>query len=207
MKHLLPTLLLALSPNLSCLAQDLNDLLEKQSPKVILLTGVQIQWFGETYKLYNLSIEHPISKYWHLGLQGTFYLKNNPEYYYYSGELLGGFEMVGHAKHFLHGRFSGRKSGLYLGPEIRFGKRNFQRVEDNFFFPPPPVPNFQSYSERVTKILVRWGVQWQFGHATLELAAPFGVEFYSPTTEVLGLGYSNESQFVLLPSLQFGLAF
>jgi len=207
MKHVVPALFLALSPTLTCLAQDLDAPLKKRPPKVILLTGLQIQWSGESYKLYTLAAEHPVGNYWHLGLQGTFYLKNNPEYYYYSSNFLGGFEMGGYAKHFLHGRFSGRKSGLYIGPEIRHGYRNFQQVENNIFFPPPPVPSVQAYKERVTKLLVRWGLQWQFGHATLELAVPFGMERYSPTTEVIGLGYSAQSQFILLPTLQFGLAF
>jgi len=205
MKHFFPALLLALFPTLVCLAQT-DEIPEKPRPVVILQTGIGLQWFGETYKLYTLTAERPISPYWHLGLQGTFYLKNSPETFYYSSEFLGGFELGGFAKHFLHGRFSGRKTGLYVGPEFHVGARRFQIALDNNIFPPPLVRDYQQYQERITKIMLRWGVQWQFGHATLELAAPFGAEFYNPS-EVIGIGYSNETQFVFLPTLQMGVAF
>ncbi|MBC7775597.1 MAG: hypothetical protein H7246_09175 [Phycisphaerae bacterium] len=186
-------------------SQDLKDPLDMPPPHVIVQTGIGLQWFGETYKLYTLSAEKPFGHFWHLGLQGTFYLKNDPDYFYYSSRFLDGFEMGGFAKYFLHGRFSGRKSGLYLGPELRFGARKFQISFDNFF-PPPPQPNYQTYKERVTKIMLRWGIQWQFGHATLEVAAPFGAEFYKPS-ELIGVGYSKDVQFVMLPTLQLGVAF
>jgi len=186
-------------------AQDIKDPLDAPPPRIVVQTGIGMQWFGETYKLFTLTAERPLGHYWHLGVQGTFYLSSDPDYYYYSSEFLGGYEMGGFAKYFLHGRFSGRKSGLYLGPELRMGERKFQVSLDNFF-PPPPKPNYQSYKERTTKILLRWGMQWQFGHATLELAVPFGAEIYSPT-ELTGLGYSNDTQFVMLPTLQFGVAF
>ncbi len=187
-------------------AQDIEDPLDIPPPFMIVQTGIGLQWFGETYKLYTLSAEKPFGHYWYLGLQGTFFLKNNPYDYYYSKEFLGGYELGAFAKYFLHGRFSGRKSGLYLGPEFRFGARKFQISLDNVF-PLPPMPNYQTYKERTTKIMLRWGVQWQFGHATLELAAPFGMEFYNPTDYQRGLGYSNDAQFVMLPTLQLGLAF
>jgi len=186
-------------------AQDLKDPLDVPLPRGIVQTGIGMQWFGETYKLFTLTAERPLSHFWHLGVQGTFYLSNTTNYFYYSSEFLGGFEMGGFAKYFLHGRFSGRKSGLYLGPEFRFGARRFQ-VSLDTDFPPPPKPNYQPYKERTTKILLRWGIQWQFGHATLDLAVPLGAEIYSPT-ETIGLRYSTDTQFVLLPTLQLGVAF
>lgn len=185
--------------------QDIRDPLDVPPPHVILQTGIGFQWFGESYKLYTLSAERPFGHFWRVGIQGTFYLQNNPDYFYSSREFLGGSEFGAYAKYFLHGRFSGRKSGLFLGPELRFGARKFQISLDNVF-PPPPMPNYQAYKERVSKIMLRWGVQWQFGHATLELAAPFGVEIYRPT-DLIGLGYSSDTQFVLLPTLQLGVAF
>lgn len=204
MKHFFTTLLLSLSPTLMCFAQEESNL-DRPLPKVIVQTGIGFQWFGENYKLYHLSAEMPYTRYWHIGVQSSWYLKEQPNYYYYS-EFLGGYELGAYSKYFLHGRFSGRKSGLFLGPEFRYGVRKFRTVLDNFF-PLPPEPNYQYYEERVSKIMLRWGIQWQFKHAVLELSAPLGAEFYRPSDDAIGLGYSSDFQFVMLPSLQFGVAF
>jgi len=188
-----------------CIGQESKDPLDQRPPILILQTGIGFQWLGDSYKLYTLSVERP-KGYWHLGVQGTVYLNSQPDYYYYSTEFLSGFEMGGFAKYFLHGRFSGRKSGLYLGPELRFGTRKFRLNTDNFF-PAPPVPTYLPYEERITKILLRWGIQWQFGHASLELLAPFGVETYKSTLNISGYGSNHETRFVMLPGFQMGFAF
>jgi hypothetical protein len=203
MKLFLQIFLLFLS--LNCTAQELNELPVNHTPKLIIQTGIGFQWLGESYKLYSLSVERP-RDYWHLGVQGTFYLDNNSDYYYYPAEFLSGFEMSGFAKYFLHGRFSGRKSGIYLGPELRFGTRKF-RLSNDIFFPVPPIPTYVPYEERITKILLRWGIQWQFGHATLELFVPFGVENYKSTLNLNGYSNGNENRFVMLPGFQMGFAF
>ncbi len=202
MKHFLPVLLFAFCPALSCFAQE-EDAPEKRPPYVIIQTGIGLQWFGDPYKLSTFSIERPVEQYWHLGLQGSYYFKRNPDYYY-SNEFLSGFEIGGFAKYFLHGRLSGRKSGLYFGPEFRFGVRRFQYSNINVF-PPPPIPEYIPYNENTTKLMMRWGVQWQFGHASLEIAAPFGIEIYKPNEA--SYNNSRESQFVLLPTMQLGFAF
>lgn len=204
MKHFFTTLLFSLSPTLMCFAQE-ESVSERPLPKVIVQTGIGFQWFGENYKMYHLSAEIPYSRYWHLGIQSSFYLREQSSYYYTS-EFLGGYELGAYSKYFLHGRFSGRKSGLFLGPEFRYGTRKFRSSLD-FTFPPPPVPNYQYYEERVTKVMLRWGIQWQFRHAVLELSSPIGAEFYRPSDDAIGLGYSREAQFVMLPSIQLGIAF
>jgi hypothetical protein len=201
MKHFLHLSFLLLS--FHCLGQALMEPLDKRTPNLIIQTGIGFQWLGDGYKLYTLSAERP-SGFWHWGMQGTFYLDNSPTYYYYSGEFLGGFEMSVFSKYFLHGRFSGRKSGLFLGPELSVGVRRFQIITDIFF---PPNPNYIPYEEHVTKALLRWGVQWQFGHATLEFASPFGVEIFKSKLSLGGYSNGNETQFVLMPSLQLGFAF
>ena len=203
MKHLLYIVLTLLS--FHSIGQDLKDPLDERPPALIVQTGIGFQWLGESYKLYTLSVERP-RDYWHLGVQGTFYLDNNSDYYYYPAEFLSGFEMSGFAKYFLHGRFSGRKSGIYLGPELRFGTRKF-RLSNDIFFPAPPIPTYVPYEERITKILLRWGIQWQFGHATLELFVPFGVEHYKSTLNLNGYSNDNENRFVMLPGFQMGFAF
>lgn len=203
MKHLFLGFCFFWGSTLTCLAQE--DAHEKRPPFIIVQTGIGMQWFGESYKVFMLSAERPLGAYWHVGMQGTRFLNRESEYYYYYGDLVGGFEFSVYAKYFLHGRLSGRKSGLYLGPEFRAGSRRFQIVQD-IFFPPSPTPNYIKHKEKLTKLMLRWGMQWQFGHATLELAVPFGVEFFTPKANT-SLGYGNDNQFVMLPTLQLGVAF
>jgi hypothetical protein len=71
MKHLFFTVLALLS--YQCIGQELKDPLDERPPALIVQTGIGFQWLGESYKLYSLSVERP-RDYWHLGVQGTFYL-------------------------------------------------------------------------------------------------------------------------------------
>lgn len=203
MKHFLLAFFIALFPTLPCMAQELKDPLDAPPPRIIVQTGIGLQWFAETFKMFTVSVERPIGHFWHLGLQGNKYLGLSDEYFDYR-DFLGGFEVSGFSKYFLHGRFSGRKTGLYFGPEIRFGARRYQSTSGNIF-PPPPNPEFVQYKERTTKILMRWGAQWQFGHANLELTAPFGMEYFKPPL-AYNLG-GHQTRFVLLPAIQLGFAF
>jgi len=196
------SLLLLLGATLPCFAQVAAPL-EKRPPTIILQTGIGMQWFGETYKLSTFSVERPVSPYWHLGLHGGYYFQNQPNFFDFNQSFLGGFEVGGFSKYFLHGRLSGHKSGFYIGPEMRVGQRRFQYSENNFF-PPVPNPTFIKYEETSVKILFRWGLQWQFGRANLEIFAPFGIEINQ--SNLTSIYYSNESLFVLLPSFQIGIA-
>ena len=202
MKQLLTTFLLGFLTTLPCFAQ-VEDPLEKRPPTVILQTGIGMQWFGETYKLSTYSVERPVGRFWHLGLHGGYYFQNQPDFFDFHQNFLGGFEVGGFSKYFLHGRLSGHKSGFYIGPEIRVGQRRFQYSENNFF-PPPPNPNYVKYQETSVKLLFRWGLQWQFGRAILEIFGPFGIEINQSNHDAYY--YSNESLFVLLPSFQLGIA-
>ncbi|MFN0214985.1 MAG: hypothetical protein ACKVT2_12080 [Saprospiraceae bacterium] len=186
-------------------SQNRNDPPEIAAPRVIVQTGIGAQWLGQGYKFYILSVERPLNPYWYLGLQGNFYLPNQPDYLYYFSEFLGGFEGGFHVRYFFHGRFSGRKSGLFLGPDIRFGSRQFQISLDNVF-PPPPMPNYQKYKERTTKLMLRWGMQWEFGRATLELSVPFGIEVNKPTP-FNSAELDPRTRVVLIPTMQLGMAF
>lgn len=195
-------LLLLLGTALPCFAQDAATL-EKRPPSVILQTGIGIQWFGETYKLSTFSVERPVGPYWHLGLHGGYYFQNQPNFFDFNQNFLGGFEAGGFSKYFLHGRLSGHKSGFYLGPEMRVGQRRFQLSPSNFF-PPITNPTHVTYQETSVKLLFRWGLQWQFGRAVLEIFAPFGIEINQSNQDTYY--YSNQSQFVLLPGFQLGIA-
>jgi hypothetical protein len=200
MKNLLIITLLLCS--FSSMAQE-EDPLEKAPPRLIVQTGLGLQWFGEIYKSSSLSIEKPFGHFWHLGIQGNLFFQKSSEDFF-ATEFNDGFEIGGYAKHFLHGRLSGRKSGLYIGPDFRFGARNFQVLQTDFF-PLPLIPTYYYYKESTTKILMRWGIQWQFGHANLDISAPFGIELFKTSVKVNG-NYQG-TQFVLLPTLQLGYAF
>jgi hypothetical protein len=184
----------------SVFAQDTEE--EKETPFLIALTGIGVQWFDEGRKLTSLSIERPLNANVHFGVQGNYYFPKTGDYFGYL-TYGNGFEGGLYLKYFLHGRFSGRKSGLYLGPEIRFGKQKFQYYND-IIFPPSPTPSITEGSATDFKLSFRWGIQRQIGHAVLELACPIGVAFvqsdYQPA-------YESESKFIMMPLFQLGYAF
>ena len=202
MKGFLYVLLFLLA--IPCFAQELDDPLDAAPPQIIVQTGIGFQWFNEIYRLSTLSVERPMGHFWQTGLHSSFYFDHNPDYYDLR-EFSTGFDIGVFAKYFMHGRFSGRKSGLYWGPELRFGSRRTQFYEDNVF-PLPPNPIYNSYKLRTTKFLLRWGVQWKFNHAILDLSAPFGMET-SKSNAPRSFYQHNETHFVLLPTLQLGYAF
>ncbi|HAD11961.1 MAG TPA: hypothetical protein DCF33_05930 [Saprospirales bacterium] len=182
------------------IAQDTDQ--EKEKPFLVILTGIGVQWFDVGRKLTSLSIERPLNANVHFGLQGSYYFPKSADYY---GFLMhdNGFEAGLYLKYFLHGRFSGRKSGLYLGPEIRFGKQKFRYVND-IFFPLPPSPDMIQGSSTDFKLAFRWGIQRQIGHAVLELACPIGVAFVQSDYEQ---AYENGGKFIMMPLFQLGYAF
>jgi hypothetical protein len=189
--------------SLPCIAQE-NAPIEKPVPFLIVQTGIGIQWFGTSYKLSTYTIEKPLNRYWRLGLQGTMYFKKhfNP----FSGnEFLDGYEIGPFAQYFLHRQNSGRMSRFFIGPEIRIGIRKFQMESYGDFFPLPPTPVITPYQQHTTKFLLRVGMQWQFGHATLELAVPVGYE--CSKTLLSGVISSSTNKLMMLPTIQMGLAF
>lgn len=202
MKHLLTLLILSLAPTLFCLAQQ-TDNLEGRPPLAIVQTGIGFQFGGETTKTFMVSIEKPYKTFWQLGFQGNL-LFQQPDYGNYGFELQNGYELGFFAKYFLHGRLSGHKTGFFLGPELRLGARNVRFI-DYFVFPQPIEPTYVHYKETNSKILLGWGGQWQFGHAVLEISAPFGIEFTKSDNEYVGSNLGTH--FVILPKLLLGFAF
>ena len=122
--------------------------------KVIVQTGLSLQWFDGSYSTFNLSAETQIGSYQHVGIQMSQYLDGNA---IYGGEIKKNSREFGiYGKFFLHGRLTGRKSKLYFGPELRRGARNY-RISNSVFYPQPSTEEFFDYQLKVTKILVRWG--------------------------------------------------
>lgn len=179
------------------------DSLEVSHPRIIVMTGLGIDGSSEPYKMFCASVERPAGPYLYFGLIGCYYFEDDFDEQG-STEFSGGYNIGGYAKYFLHGRFSGRKSGVYVGPELRFGQRRFTSFGyANLPFPFPPEIVESPYQEQTTKILVRWGLQWQFGHTCLDLAVPLGLEVYKTS----GYFYGRQTHLVIAPSFQLGIAF
>lgn len=174
------------------------------SPFAIVQTGLQLQWFGESYRLFTISAERPASQHLSWGAQWAMFFKDNQDHHNTS-RLFGGFEVGAYSKYFGRGRFTGHKSGFYVGPDIRFGIRRLG-LETIVIFPPQPNPEYIKYKESFVKAMLRCGMQWRWGHATLDLAAPLGLEFFK-SSDINGQAYSGDTKFVMVPALQMGLTF
>lgn len=175
----------------------------EKMPFLIIQTGLGLEWFENSLKFSSFTVERPVKPHVHVGLQGQYFYPKSTDYYGYS-EFLRGFDVAFYTKYFFHGRFTGRKSGLYVGPDIRYGVEKYRYYNDIFF---PPIPNQQyTYHDRKSlKILLRWGVQKTLGRAILEITCPLGMQFIMNGQE---LGFvSGDNQFVMAPMFQLGYAF
>jgi hypothetical protein len=175
-------------------------------PFMIVQTGIGFQLFEDGFKMSTLSVEWPVGHYCNLGLQGNFFHRNNDQEVYFDPygyeEFLSSQEYGLSAEYFLHGRLSGRKSGLYLGVQMMFGSRKYQ-YNQSFVF--PPQPDFVQYKIATTKAMFKWGMQWRFGKfASLEFSSPFGIEFSKPSDPVSS--FDDDSRFIIMPQLQLGIA-
>ena len=198
-----PFILIFLGLHWSAFAQKTLFSLEK--PFIIAQAGMGYHMLSDAGRVCLINLEHPFSPTIHAGLSANFYLgrTRGNYYYYYGGSYLyyasdvyhAGREFGAYIKFFLHGRFSGRKSGIFLGPELRAGKR---RVTDFLYFnyldpANPPV--------KTAKILLLAGRQWRFRHAVLELGCPAGFE-----RQFSKIYYGSNFKVIFMPYLQLGIA-
>lgn len=199
MKSNLLCLLFALGLSFPCFGQE-NPLPETPRPRIIVQTGIGMQWIGKPYKLWTYSIEIPESATCHLGFQGNLYFEEIPEFVS-DLHFLGGYELGGFAKYFLKSK---HKTRVYAGPELRLGVRKFKYLPLDFF-PLPTPPTYLHYQENIVKLLLRCGIQRSFGHGILELAMPMGIEFNrtnsAPNQDAI------VKKFRIMPMLQMGVAF
>ncbi len=152
-----------------------------------------------------IAVERPLSHYHYVGLQGNFFHPNDADNRFFgSYTLTSGYEIGATFKYMLHGRFTGRKSGFFLGPALKIGTRNL--IERFSFFPTPfPTPIDQVIiNQRYTQMVFNWGKQIQYGRAVLEVALPISYETITSTSSPRIYSYSNWS---LLPSISLGYAF
>jgi hypothetical protein len=185
-------------------------------PHVILQTGISSQWLGgENWRSTLISIEHPFGPYQHLGVEVNFlfpdYTTTQSIYYSYERHLeKGSYDAGLFYKIFLHGRLTGRKSNLYVAPEIKFGRRKFRQTYYNDVFPLPSPPPEYHYWESTTKFALRIGAQYHIGPAILEIALPIAIERFKTVNQPNNYNNYNDppsaTRLLLLPCLQFGIA-
>ncbi len=185
-------------------------------PKLIALAGVTTQWASPRFKAASFALEHPVNIYHHLGIQANMFAPGFVQESYYTfcfpGSTVrqglaverGSFEVGIYYKNFFHGRFTGRKSSLYFGPDLRFGWRNYT---DDYVVSGVRTP----LKGRTTKYLARLGAQHSFGNALIEVTLPIGIESekstrVETTVDPCGNGYINldGERFVMLPSISLG---
>ena len=186
-------------------------------PKLIALAGLLTQWMEPSFKAASFALERPVNIYHHVGIQANVFVPGFVQNNYFSfsfpgsggvrqGLALepGSFEVGVYYKNFFHGRFTGRKSSLYFGPDLRFGWRNYT---DDYVFNGVRTP----FKGRTTKYLARLGAQHSFGNALIEVTLPIGIEHEKNTrivtdTDPFNYYYDdlNGRRFVMLPSISLG---
>ncbi|MEI6408137.1 MAG: hypothetical protein WCR52_02030 [Bacteroidota bacterium] len=197
---------------------DVPDPTLVKPPHIIFQVGVSSQWLGgNNWRSTVFSIEHPFGLYEHLGVDANFILPNytdNQYYSYYSFDRQlskGSYEVGLFYKIFLHGRLTGRKSNLYVAPELKFGRRNFKQKYYNDVYPLPNTPSEIHFHENTTKFVFRVGAQYKIGPAILEIALPIAIEKFktiNPATVYNSYNYNGtNTHLLLLPCLQLGIAF
>ncbi len=207
MKNSLLILTVALVACNTAFAQRLPAPGEKRVPRLIVATDMGFQWFEVITRFGSLKAEYPLSAYHQVGLRlSKVFSGYSPDYYFNETLEKGSFEVGVDAKYFPHGRFTGRKTGFYIGPDIRFGERKYSADEYNFL---TGMTSQISYKHVTSKFLFSWGVQWHFGqHAVLDIGAPIGVEYYQINDRRYNNDNSNSSKtFVMLPTIMIGFAF
>ena len=177
-------------------AQGIADPSEVKPYRAIVQTGIALQWFDKQYKSFTLTVERPLNLYNHIGVQANLFFSDDPfEYRSISGDS---YEVGVFAKCFFHGRFTGRRSKTYIGPDIRFGRREYNN--SGFF----GDPSFRQ-SATTFKFMARFGWQFHLGPAVVELALPIGVEKERLEETIFFSGKSNNNWFIMAPGISLGI--
>jgi len=178
--------------------QPLEDPSAVKPYRLVVQTGISLQWFDKQFKTFSVSAERPLNLYNHIGVQADFFFPEGPfEYRSITGDS---YEVGVFAKSFFHGRLTGRRSKTYIGPDIRFGKRIYN------------IPSFfgnePSYERATTfKLMVRVGWQYHLGNAVIEVALPFGNEKENIGGNFSFSGEGENNWFVATPAIYIGYGF
>lgn len=190
---------------ISCLdAQDIEDPSLRKPYRVVVQTGIALQWFDAQFKSFTLSAERPLNLYNHVGIQANFFFPND-DYYYYRTITGDSWELGIFAKCFFHGRLTGRRSNAYIGPDMRLGRRYYLDYG-------PFDGQLKKYEASTYKFLARLGWQFHWKMAVFELTLPIGFENEKfkndPATSPFTYNYyENSTWFVVAPALSIGIGF
>jgi hypothetical protein len=191
-------------------AQDIEDPSLRKPYRLVVQTGIALQWSDEQFKSFSLSVERPLNLYNHFGLQANFYFPNGNDYgYYYRTITSDSWEVGVFSKTFFHGRLTGRRSKAYFGPDVRFGRRTYRDSGpfDGTFYEPQAT---------TFKFMARLGWQYHLGPAVVELAFPFGFEkenfsetYTTPpsSSSFYYSEYPDQTWFIMAPSFSIGIGF
>ncbi|MBL7827963.1 MAG: hypothetical protein JNJ57_15140 [Saprospiraceae bacterium] len=187
--------------------------LSAQNPahKWSVSNGIGVQWFERGNTSWMAALEYHPTDFVHIG---AIYNKFFEEYYenydnYNPAVGPGSFEAGLYVKSFFKGRFTGRKSGLYIGADCRYGKLKSSFLQYRFL---TGGVDTIAYTSTTAKVMVKWGVQWWVGkRAVIELTAPWGIEYarepYIYSQDGYPIKFKTRNGFVILPALLIGFNF
>jgi hypothetical protein len=188
---ILLTLILSLGWHSWVLAQEKTPIFDPDKDRpyhLIVRAGLAFQ------TVYNFSstmvaVERPLGHYHYVGVQINALHSNQGNNAF---------------KYMLHGRFTGRKTGLFVGPGLKIGNRSISAIYYTFPSPFPGVVDQPVIKQRYTQMCLNWGMQRQFGRAVLEWALPICYE------TILNSSAPNRYEAInwtLIPSISLGYAF
>lgn len=196
MRRFFLLLLYLFSSNLN--AQLTDDPSAVKPYRAVLLTGIELHEFDKQFKAFSLALERPLNLYTHIGVQGNIFFGDGP--FEYRSIKNNSFEAGIYAKCFFHGRFTGRRSKTYLGPDFRYGKRTYN---------PSVLSSFDPLERTATtlKLMLRIGWQYHLGPAILEISLPIGYEKERFRGSDIFFAETSNNWFVAAPGFSLGIGF
>lgn len=214
MKQKIPVLLIFLSIASCAMAQRTKKLMDDSeiSPgKWLLFTGMNTQLGEIRIPTVFFGVDLPVGPYKSIGLQLGTLMRSDLNRFQEIAIRPGSFEIAGCLKFFLHGKLSGHRSGVYLGPDFRVSRRNYVFSATDFNFPPNPNrPTFQTKGATLRALL---NSGWQFRHnqVLVETSLPIGIEMNTTNLPfVQGQFFYDQyagRKLVILPTISIGYVF
>lgn len=209
MKHFTCTLALLFLHAMTVNAQSQNKTTPPgHSPKISLTTGVGMNVIGVAapYPTFHTGIETNLNTYTALGFQYVALMRTDLGVYTEVEVSPGSFELGLYVKRFLSGKWSGRKSGLFTGADIRFG--SYKYVQDPFSSSYQWNNQKLYYSSGHTyRIMFLTGYRLNYGRAFLEIDLPFGISFNKMDKVAFSSGDYTPRKGAIAPIICLGFSF
>lgn len=178
-------------------AQEVEDPSTIKPYRLVVQTGISLQWFDKQFKSFSASVERPVNLYNHIGLQANFFFPQTP--FEYRSITDDSYEVGVFTKSFFHGRFTGRRSKTYIGADLRFGKRVYNIIS---FLGEPLKMDASTF-----KMMLRIGWQYHLGPAVIEISLPIGNEKEKIRGDGLFFDNTKNNWFVMAPAFSIGYGF